>query len=264
LVVGGDDAAAVGSRVAPGWVTVLWRQHLREHLLALDSGLSLRAVEREEELLVAKFLDVATATVDGFWAGREPEEVCARLWPCFAGATAALYSVARPLVKKLASSKDAFDKELWRQVRRSLFGSSSVSSTSEESESESESGTAGATDGAKAKKKSRRDRRALLKAHKKGAGVGAGAQKDKSPTFEDFEGANASTNATTNASINASTNTSTNAGTNATTNATTNVSANAGPKGKIKRVKAGAPSQKGKKRTRKASAPQPKKKKGGK
>ena len=119
LVASGGDVAAVGSRGAPGWLAEFRRRLLREHLLTISPTLSLRSVEKEEEALLGKFIELASAIVDGYWAYRGGAELCARLVPIVAEATAGLHALTKPLVKRLAASKDPFEKEMWRLMRRS-------------------------------------------------------------------------------------------------------------------------------------------------
>ena len=80
-VVSAADPSAIGSRVAPGWVAESWRRILREHVITLDPKVSLRSLEASEELLLARFIDIASTTVDGFLSFRSAADVCGRLVP---------------------------------------------------------------------------------------------------------------------------------------------------------------------------------------
>ena len=97
-------------------------------------------------------------------------------WLRLAGATAGLQALTKPLVKRLAASKDPFGKEMWQLMRRSLFCTGAGAESTSSSDSDDEDGPA--EDNVPPRKKSRRERRAILKQHRKRDG----------PTFADFEG----------------------------------------------------------------------------
>lgn len=136
LVVGEGDPHAIGSRAAGGYLTDNFRRILHEHLLLLSPTLSLRSVEPAVDVLVGAFLDISSGHIEGFLAGQYASTVCARLLPRIAETKILLASLVRPLVKRLSSSKDAFDKAEWKRTQKFLFRSrvceSSSSSSSED------------------------------------------------------------------------------------------------------------------------------------
>ena len=197
-VVSAADPSAIGSRVAPGWVAESWRRTLREHLITLDPKVSLRSLEASEELLLARFIDIASTTVDGFLSFRGAGDVCGRLVPSCAEGTKELHALARPLVRRLASSKDPFDKEVWRRTKRSLFGTAEKESDSD-SDSDADrasvhlstasvpgAGAAPRQPPAGSKKKTRRARRAILKRSKQAAEADGSGAAPRAPSFNDF------------------------------------------------------------------------------
>lgn len=130
LIVSGGDPASIGSRVAGGWVVDSFRRILREHIMFLDPKVSFRTFEAEEEALIHKFIDLATAHIDGFVAGRPATLICCRVHQLVGECTQGVFALARPFTKKLASSKDVFDKQLWKQLKSVLFYTKDESSSS--------------------------------------------------------------------------------------------------------------------------------------
>ena len=138
----GGDPNCVGDR-SGGWEHCLpgyFRQELRDHLRLISPSINLRdrTIEMAEDELVDFFVNVATSHIDGFLAGRPPREVCGRLLGKDGEARSALHGLLRPLVKRIAGSKDPFERAEWKCLRRIIFLGSSTAKDSSDDEGDAD------------------------------------------------------------------------------------------------------------------------------
>lgn len=136
LIVTQGDPQAVGSRIAPGWVTDLFRRLFREHIVLLAPKTNLRSIEREEDVLIACFVELASGHIDGWLAFRSPAEILQRLAAKAGETKDAILALIKPLVRRVAGSKDPFDKEEWKAAKSVIFGRRQRSPSASSSETE--------------------------------------------------------------------------------------------------------------------------------
>lgn len=181
LQTGADDITALGSRTCEGWLVTSFRRQLREHLLLLDPRLNFRTVEKEEDALAHRFLDISLIYVDAFFAGRPAGETSSRLLGMVMDAKNELLDLVRPFTKKVSASRDPLERIRWKQLKQLLFGNGTTSRSSSSSSSSSDSGDSTTPPS----KRSRSMRRATLRAHRRNAESTSG------PTFANFANGNA-------------------------------------------------------------------------
>jgi hypothetical protein len=190
LLTGADDMTALGSRASEGWLVTDFRRQLREHLLILDPRLNFRTVEKEEDALAHRFLDIALIYVDAFFAGRPAGETSSRLLAMVLDAKNLLMDLVRPFTKKVSTSRDPLERIRWKQLKQLLFGNGTSGRSSSSSSSSSDCDENDSATHPKTKGHSRSARRAILRAHRHERGKGR-IELGGGPTFADFGGGNA-------------------------------------------------------------------------